>query len=233
MARLAVHIIVLSAAIIAVAAYGAPSDRHESRERLSIAGHILDWKSSTHIKAGVTCESCHGDAAHGSKTESMRWSANRVIETCGRCHRDIELVFRSSGHFKDTTQQERYPSCTTCHRTTGGHILPFDQLSANCAGCHDPPKFWFSKTIGERATALIEEMRELTVASALLNDRVQQHGRHGENVDAHRATLARLEGSFVNLAVEWHRFDLDAVTERVRRATSQLEQLHLDLPGWE
>jgi formate dehydrogenase gamma subunit len=102
------------------------------------------------FKAGkinsAVCSDCHGTHdLHGSFNPASRVYKNNIPLTCGRCHQNVESVYRESIHGQALKAGiKETPVCTDCH---GEHTIqsPKDASSSvwtgavtkTCAGCHE------------------------------------------------------------------------------------------------
>ncbi|HZO89772.1 MAG TPA: multiheme c-type cytochrome [Chthonomonadaceae bacterium] len=114
---------------------------------------------------GVGCESCHGpgsahvaamragDRAHLYTEQIGSWSATRINELCGRCHRTAQDVttptvtsvssthrFQAYGLMKSACFQNSHDtlSCLTCHNPHTNASTDRRTYEAACLGCHSP-----------------------------------------------------------------------------------------------
>ena len=117
---------------------------HE-KEALPISlGHSFpEWRGSSHAKAGVSCEKCHGGdpkksdpgTAHegvlpASDAKSLV-SSERVAAMCGSCHETEYKAFQSTVHAEP--DDEDRATCLTCHGSMATS-LPTPGVSRGCPG---------------------------------------------------------------------------------------------------
>jgi cytochrome b subunit of formate dehydrogenase len=129
-----------------------------TKHELLYGKSIQLYRSSVHGKASLggvylaaTCNDCHssGGTAHkilgpGHPESSINHFS--IPNTCGKCHRNIEMDFWEGIHGKMVARGETdSPVCTNCHGEHG-IISPSDPLSqvspnrvaeATCAPCHE------------------------------------------------------------------------------------------------
>ncbi|HAZ12474.1 MAG: hypothetical protein A2X86_16760 [Bdellovibrionales bacterium GWA2_49_15] len=127
-----------------------------------------------HIKAGLTCTSCHGGDANNesarvahSDTPEKKFAAIKtkedVIAVCGSCHQQPLENFLKGAH-NLSKKLPRQPNCVTCHGSHGIQI-PSAALIAEplCSSCHDvsqPRRIY---------RAIFEAEKELDETEVLIN----------------------------------------------------------------
>lgn len=175
------------------------------------------WSHSRHAREGVTCEACHGGnpraqtalGAHiGVEPVFGRYSpldpANAAA-TCGRCHRDKEMVFNRTAHARQARRSTVFgPGCPTCHAGMAARVPAPAELEARCRGCHPG-----SGTIADRASVA---GLQLEVLQSIGSD------------------LARAKA---RLARTWHMGDRHQLGEANRRATDSYEAAVDALHAWD
>jgi hypothetical protein len=115
------------------------------------ARHLQDWDLSSHGRASVGCEKCHGgDASTFEKflahrdilpTSSPASPVNRVNlpRTCGTCHTGPFVAFQKSRHYDILRGgDDRGPTCSTCHGEVAAYLLSPNSLANACNRCHGP-----------------------------------------------------------------------------------------------
>lgn len=101
------------------------------------------FQTSTHSRAGVGCDGCHGgDSAQSDKNKAhaghfvARPDASAILDMCGACHRQPVEFFRKSRHIASRPNAARL-DCAECH---GVHAIGAASESFRwpqfCAGCH-------------------------------------------------------------------------------------------------
>jgi hypothetical protein len=152
--RLATSGIVLAigvlASLTATAAQETGGTCRECHAQESVSGlaHTLQWKSTWHGQAGVSCTACHrGDSSGKDATtahvgilprDNVRSSIypDNLSVTCGRCHEDQRKGFERSRHARMLEQQRQIgPTCITCHGATAIRVEPARAI-ATCSQCH-------------------------------------------------------------------------------------------------
>ena len=98
---------------------------------------------STHAKANVKCDRCHGgepaapskEAAHANKFVGKP-TPNETLAMCGACHTSQLAAFKASVHFPERRGTPRM-DCAQCH---GAHMVGSPKRNFSfalfCAGCH-------------------------------------------------------------------------------------------------
>ncbi|MEW6366926.1 MAG: cytochrome c3 family protein [Acidobacteriota bacterium] len=108
----------------------------------------------------ATCADCH--TAHGELPPSDPRSTvypSRIADTCGRCHRGIEEVFKNSVHWPgNTTTDKKLPTCEDCHsshsiKRTDRPDFRFEMMS-QCGNCHRTEANTFFETYHGKVTRL-------------------------------------------------------------------------------
>lgn len=147
---------------VAVLVYGSPGHAEEINTCISchvkekeedLSAPVEEWRKSTHAKAEVSCDACHGgDPLEPDEELSMSEDAGFVgapgwydVPTlCGACHEEMLDGYSESVMAAQIDDGKRVAVCTTCHMTHGHaitHIEPSEVLTAeNCGKCHDPQR---------------------------------------------------------------------------------------------
>ncbi|HUL44544.1 MAG TPA: cytochrome b/b6 domain-containing protein [Bacteroidota bacterium] len=73
---------------------------------------------TSHQAPDVSCKDCHGTHDIVSpKVEGSKFSAARVVESCGECHGDVKEDYQKSSHgMAIAAKVNGAPNCLTCHR---------------------------------------------------------------------------------------------------------------------
>ncbi len=120
----------------------------------------------------ATCASCHG--AHGvlpSKDARSPVYPTRVVETCGRCHGNAELMkaygiagdevseYKRSVHFAALAEKNDLsaPTCNVCHGAHGATPPGLSSVSNVCGSCHLTQRELFDTSPHKDAFAAIEQ----------------------------------------------------------------------------
>jgi hypothetical protein len=108
------------------------------------AGQIVAiYQSSTHSRASVGCDGCHGgDSSQAEKSKAhaghfiARPDTIATLEMCGACHRQPLEFFKASRHVAARPNAARL-DCVECH---GVHAIGAASESLRwpqfCTGCH-------------------------------------------------------------------------------------------------
>jgi hypothetical protein len=189
------------------------------------------WKGSIHQKHGVTCDKCHGGnplasgerqahrGVYGSSNPQSSVYFKNIPSSCGKCHGGEFYKFTQSLHYRMLETQGKGPDCVTCHGSMVTTVLSPDNLVAVCERCHNERMGVFPY-IPQKARAVLLLLKE---SQALLAaDRKLYHPAHGSERDL----LLRAAGASLHSAtLDWHRFDLDAITGHLQEMYDSLEKL--------
>src|SRR5688572_15400817 len=101
---------------------------HRGAELPISLGHTFEeWRGSSHGRAGIGCEKCHGGDPHSADPAKAhrgvlpaadpKSAVNAAVlpETCGGCHRKELQAFKPTVHAKVLAAAGRGPTCSTCH----------------------------------------------------------------------------------------------------------------------
>jgi phosphonate transport system substrate-binding protein len=199
------------------------------------AAHIRDLEQSTHARFGITCTGCHvtegatprsAPVPLGDPGTTCTRDRQTAMEICERCHPDVALAFRESLHFRHAGDETPGPTCVACHSSAGGHVIADDSLAPCCAACHVNEGAAGKAWVAAKAPALMQLLRQLTLARSLVADRFDIAAILGEDVTPLREEMRRVEASFRDLPFEWHRFNFVELEARSNRAMKMLESLH-------
>ena len=104
-------------------------------------------KSTSSFRYWTVCASkaCHGTHnVESPKTPGAKFSAGRLTESCGSCHKEQAAHFPASAHGKALAEGVKgAPNCLSCHRSTVAFVVgTTDTLSVKraqeqlCLSCH-------------------------------------------------------------------------------------------------
>lgn len=190
-----------------------------------------DWKGSIHQKRGVTCDKCHGGdprssgekQSHkgvlGSNNPRSSVYYKNIPATCGKCHGAEFYKFRRSLHYKILETTGKGAECVTCHGSMVTTVLTPDTVEAACERCHNERMGVFPDVPKKAKTVLL-----LLKESADLVDANRKLYRPAEG-SAAAASLREAEASLQSAKLDWHTFDLDAVSGEVQDAYNSLKKL--------
>jgi len=194
------------------------------------------WKGSVHHLHGVTCDNCHGgnpgamekSAAHagmlGSSNPQSPVYFKNIPATCGKCHGAESYKFTQSLHYKKLEATGQGPECVTCHGSMVTKVLAPDSLAAVCNRCHNERMGIFPE-VPQKAKAvllLLRESKELLGAEEKLYP-------HPLGSAATRS-FGEARGALHSAVLEWHRFDLDAITDHLQHFFQALQELPHNQP---
>lgn len=193
--------------------------------------HIQEWQQSVHARSGITCASCHVRSedhvnAAGSGSAACPAEPQSIMAICEQCHRDVGRAFRESLHYRKAAGVPATPSCIDCHATAGGSILSGDLIPRRCASCHGASGVAGNAWVTEKAPDLLQLLRRVTLAHTMVVQHLEQLGRLGGDLTALRSEMGRVDASFRDIPIEWHRFNLKDAEARSRHALDILESLH-------
>lgn len=195
-----------------------------------------DWSGSVHEKRGVTCDRCHGGNpgasdrkdAHagvlGSSDPKSSVYFKNVPATCGKCHGAELYEFTRSKHYRMLESEGRGPACVACHGSMVVAVLSPENVAAVCERCHNE-RMGIFPCVPQKARAVLLLLRE-SVALADANEKLH-HPAEGSPGAAH---LKDARSDLHSARLDWHRFDLDAITGRLHEAFNSLEKLSGESP---
>ena len=152
----------------------AQGERREStclachRKESGRAGEVVNIHlGSTHSKAQVGCEQCHGGdalAAEKGRAHAVNFvgkmGADETLARCGGCHRQALAEFRLGRHASPQRGVRRL-DCAECH---GVHSIGSPPASFSfatfCAGCHGLEYLPALPAAFQEVLALSDELRE-------------------------------------------------------------------------
>ncbi len=181
------------------------------------------WNGSIHQKHGVTCDKCHGgdpaadtqQAAHigvlGSSNPDSPVYFKNIPATCGKCHGAEYYKFTQSLHYKMLESKGKGPECVTCHGSMVTKVLAPGDLAAVCDRCHNE-RMGIFPYVPQKARAVLLLLRESKVLLAA--DEQLYHPAKG--TEASRV-LRRAGASLHDAKLDWHKFDLDTITEHLQQ----------------
>ena len=189
------------------------------------------WKGSIHQKKGVTCDKCHGGNPHASDQKAAHAGVlgssdprspvyyKNIPSTCGKCHGGEFYKFTQSLHYKILESKGKGPECVTCHGSMVTSILTPDTVASVCEQCHNE-RMGIFPYVPQKAKAVLLLLRE---SEALLDaDRKTYHSARGS---AGERYLREAQSALHSAKLDWHRFDLDAITDRLQDLYNYLEKL--------
>lgn len=194
---------------------------HEAEKLPVSLGHSFDeWRASSHARAGVGCEKCHGgDAsltdegkAHrnvkpASEPESMVY-ASHLVTTCGACHAEQRQAYERTVHARQVAGRKAGATCFTCHGSMATSLPSPSDLRSRCAVCHEKP---------------VKAQASLTVLAAskiqLYRTRKAVEAAKGVDAEWYRGAVDRfhkLELAYRDISLRWHTFATDKVLPESR-----------------
>lgn len=101
------------------------------------------FRTSTHSRAGVACDGCHGgDSSEADKSKAHggefigRPDTGATLEMCGKCHSEPLAFYKRSRHVAAQPNAGRL-DCVECHGVHGiGAASESFRWPSFCTGCH-------------------------------------------------------------------------------------------------
>ncbi len=192
------------------------------------------WTGSIHQQHGVTCDKCHGGnpqaadekQAHagvlGSSAPMSPVYFKNIPATCGKCHGAEFYKFTQSLHYQMLESTGKGPDCVTCHGSMVTKVLMPDTLAAVCDRCHNE-RMGIYPFIPQKAKAvllLLKESEDLLAA----DEKLYQSASNTAAAQALRDASASLHAA----KLDWHKFDLDTITNHLQAFYDALRKLSAD-----
>jgi hypothetical protein len=199
---------------------------HES-ERLPISlGHSFEeWQASSHARAGVGCEKCHGgDASLADASQAHRnvkpasdpaslIHASRLVATCGACHAKQHQAYEQTVHARQAAQHSAGANCSTCHGSMATSLPSPADLRTRCAVCHDKPVH-AQEALSVLAAAKIQLYRTRRAIESVQAEDAQWYAGALER-------FHEMEKAYGDVSLRWHTF----ATKSVLRSSRDLLKL--------
>jgi hypothetical protein len=187
------------------------------------------WTGSTHQAHGITCDKCHGGDPLASEQKEahmgMLSSSNpkssvyfkNIPSTCGKCHGAEFYKFTQSRHYNILESSGKGPECATCHGSMVTRILTPDTISAVCEQCHNS-RMGIFPYVPQKAKAVLLLLKE---SSDLLDAKKKLHSSDAKQAQA----LRDAQSSLYSARLDWHKFDLDAITADLQGLYDSLKKI--------
>ena len=194
-----------------------------------------EWEHSAHNQKKVGCENCHGgdpwaidkgDAHRGvlatANTASPVHPAN-LTTTCSPCHQANAVAFNRSLHQTLVmADDQRAPTCATCHGSAGTRVPTPVALEAQCASCHTAGSVRGDYPAKMRAGVdVLRDLRQQADELATAIARVQERPRRVQLM----VNLYDVRTTLKEATARLHAFDLPALSQRTAVVTKQLDLL--------
>jgi hypothetical protein len=113
--------------ISSLSAHAAASDTCVECHAKQTPNIVADWKASHHSEAGVSCDTCHGNA-HTNAADADK-AKIPTPETCAQCHEEQVAQFKKGKHSMAWAAMEAMPTI---------HYQPMAQTEGmkGCGSCH-------------------------------------------------------------------------------------------------
>lgn len=189
------------------------------------------WKGSVHQKRGVTCDKCHGGNPHASGEKDAHRGVlgsndlqssiyfKNIPATCGKCHGAEYFKFKGSLHYQLLESKGQGPECVTCHGSMVTTILTPDTMEGVCNRCHNE-RMGIFPDMPRKAKAVLLLLRE-SIDLLEADKKIYQAAGGSANEQILRDAQASLQSA----KLDWHLFNLDAVTEDLRNMYNSLKKL--------
>ncbi len=189
------------------------------------------WNGSVHQQHGVTCDRCHGgdptaarkEEAHagmlGSSLPASPVYFKNIPATCGKCHGAEFYKFSQSLHYQMLETTGRGPECVTCHGSMETKVLAPDTLAAVCERCHNE-RMGIFPYVPQKARAVLLLLRESKILLGV--EKELQGSKPGP--EAVRE-LGSASAALHSAKLDWHKFDLDTITNHLQDFYEALEKL--------
>lgn len=195
------------------------------------------WVGSIHQRHNVTCDKCHGGnptatrekLAHAGVLASSNPASTvyfkNIPATCGKCHGAELYKFTQSVHYRMVETTGKGPECVTCHGSMVTRVLTPDDMVAVCARCHNAT-MGISPYVPQQARTTLLLLRE---SKALLaaDQRLYPAPRSAQTAQALDAAGVALHGA----KLDWHKFDLQAITKYLLEFYDTVEKLPPPAPA--
>jgi hypothetical protein len=189
---------------------------HESQNLPISLGHSFDeWRASSHARAGIGCEKCHGgdasatdqSTAHrnvepASDVQSMVHTS-RLVTTCGTCHPKEREAYEQTVHARQVSDRQGGATCSTCHGSMATSLPSPADLRSRCAVCHDKPVL-AQEALSVLAAAKVQLFRTRRAIQAVGD----------KDAEWYAGTLQRfhkMEQAYGEISMKWHTFAMKEV----------------------
>jgi len=189
------------------------------------------WSGSVHQQHGVTCDRCHGgaptaaakDEAHagllGSSNQRSPVYFKNIPATCGKCHGAEFYKFSQSRHYRMLEETGQGPECVTCHGSMETKILAPETLAGVCERCHNQ-RIGIFPYVPQKARAVLLLLRESNILLAA------EKKLHGDAPSPETTRVLATASAALHAAkLDWHRFDLDTITDHLQDFSMALEKM--------
>jgi cytochrome c554/c'-like protein len=193
------------------------------------------WSHSSHARAGVSCDRCHGGDPEG-KTP---WAAHRGVlrpddprsavhhanltETCGACHPREQRAFRTTNHAKRAAGPVLVTAaCTTCHGTMSARIPGPRDVEGQCRVCHPGTRSFADRALTARRQ--VEQLQSLHLQMVQAENRLRRERdvmRRLESLEADR----RASRAYAATVEAFHSFDSTLVWVRLDQTSRAVTAL--------
>jgi hypothetical protein len=194
---------------------------HESAALPITLGHSFsDWRASSHGRAEVGCEKCHGgdasaaaaDAAHQgvlpADNPDSRVSPTNLLATCGGCHSKELGWYNSTVHSRLLKEKKHGATCFTCHGAMATSYPTPRELAERCRVCH-------AKPVGaQEALAMVSALKRQLQRT---EEAVKQAGAvNPQWLPGAQQRLESMHQDYHGVQLKWHAFRTREVAENCR-----------------
>jgi hypothetical protein len=194
---------------------------------------FLDWRTSVHKAAGVSCDKCHGGnalvgdyaSAHSGvfSPSNVKSSLNEsnAPETCGRCHLAVANAFIESDHYRRLKSSGLGPSCINCHSHMGSSVTraPIEGTSL-CTFCHNSVNGLLPQRpeIVKRAKSTLDAISRTNSMVTWIDELLADARTRKLDVAAEENDFKLLMSSLANAKSAWHVFNLQSSATKADRS---------------
>jgi len=202
---------------------------HEAMKEPSLKEFHKNWKASIHAQRGVTCEYCHGgdkekksmEKAHLGVYPALRPESSvyyrKIPALCGGCHRSEFLEFSKSRHSPELMDKGVGPNCVTCHDAMSTKILKPGEIEIFCSLCHNAESGLLPGATSS-ARSVLEQMESVGNMIERADNLLAQARKRGANIEKSDGFLSLAKKELSACKQDWHAFQLERVTLRLRGA---------------
>jgi len=194
--------------------------------------YYQQYLESSHRKAGVTCDDCHGGDASAESVQKAHVGVlpmsnkNSTVhyqkqpDTCGQCHGDKRAQFVQSKHYAALMGQRAAPTCTTCHPAMSSRPEYRLIVLNACRTCHAEGNSDNLPLIADQAESVFNQ---LNIAGGFLGWTRIHYESHGWPEDT-RQRVRDLDKRYDSILNQVHQFDLQQTEESTAEILAELRE---------
>lgn len=201
--------------------------------RVPAPEHLGDWQKSAHGRQDIGCDKCHGgDAstfqpaeAHrgilGSDNPASPVHRANLVRTCAPCHERNARAFGASLHqVLVGPDDQRAPTCVTCHGVMSARVPSPAALESKCAVCH--PSGSARGEYPGLMRAGVEDLNAQRQRADALQQAVERVADYARRVEL-LASLYDARTALKEAIAGVHTFDFRTLTQRIDTARRRLD----------